>query len=207
MIDQDKFNWIKKEVQNGIARKDILRSTIEGLEQDILRLQARETAIEKARIVLQIASQRLQSKIEYHISHMVTLALSGVYSEGIEFIAKFTPRRNSTECDFFFKVGDGEEQDVMDCFGGGVLDVASFALKVLMLSLKKNLRRILILDESFKHVSPDLQHKVSEMIKMINEKTKIQIIMVSHAEDINDCADKTFIVEKIGKISQVREEI
>jgi len=208
MINQTQINTlngIKNIVTQGIAEKAVLNKQLQEKEEALILLKLRSIAIEKARTLLQIAAQKVQSRIEYHISHMVTLALAGVYSEDIQFITKFEARRNTTECDFFFKVGDGEEQDVMDNFGGGVLDVTAFALKVVMLSLKKKLRRILILDEAFRHVSPDLQHNVSEMIKLINEKTGIQILMVSHAEDINDSADKTFRVEKIDNKSIVKE--
>lgn len=205
MINQTQLNKIKDIVTQGIAEKVVLNKQLQEKEEALTLLKLRSIAIEKARTLLQVAAQKVQSRIEYHISHMVTLALSGVYSEDIQFVVKFEARRNTTEADFFFKVGDGEEQDVMDNFGGGVLDVTAFALKIVMLSLKKKLRRFLVIDEPFAHVSPDLQHNVSEMIKLINEKTGIQILMVSHAEDINDSADKTFGVAKIDNQSIVKE--
>jgi ABC-type Fe3+/spermidine/putrescine transport system ATPase subunit len=43
------------------------------------------------------------------------------------------------------------------------------------------------------------------MVKELSKRLGIQIIMISHAEDINIAADKTFVTEKKGKITQVRE--
>jgi len=71
-------------------------------------------------------------------------------------------------------------------------------------SLNKN-RPSFALDEPFRNVSPDLQHKVSDMLRMVSEKLGVQIIMVSHQEDINISADKTFLTRKEGKVTILEE--
>ena len=43
------------------------------------------------------------------------------------------------------------------------------------------------------------------MLKMVNEKLGVQIVMVSHQEDINVSADKTFVAKKVGKLTQLEE--
>jgi len=86
-----------------------------------------------------------------------------------------------------------------------MMDVTSFALRVAFWALKKN-RPIMVLDEPFPNVSPDLQYKVSEMVKFVSEKLGLQIIMVSHAENINVAANKTFVVSKKGKVGFINEE-
>jgi ABC-type lipoprotein export system ATPase subunit len=43
------------------------------------------------------------------------------------------------------------------------------------------------------------------MLKMVSEKLGVQIIMVSHQEDINIAADKTFLAKKEGKITVLEE--
>jgi ABC-type lipoprotein export system ATPase subunit len=59
-----------------------------------------------------------------------------------------------------------------------------------------NHRRIIILDEPFRHLSADLQPKASEMMKMLSDKLGIQFIMVSHEEGIIDCADNIITIKK-----------
>jgi hypothetical protein len=45
------------------------------------------------------------------------------------------------------------------------------------------------------------------MLKMISERLNVQIIMVSHQEDINIAADKTFLATKVGKLTEIKEII
>ena len=44
-----------------------------------------------------------------------------------------------------------------------------------------------------------------EMLKMVSEKLGVQIIMVSHQDDINISADKTFLAKKVGKVTTLEE--
>ena len=107
--------------------------------------------------------------------------------------------------DMHFLIG-GEPTGLKESDGGGPLDVSAFALKVVSWTLDKN-RPTLLLDEPFKFVSPDLQDKVSSMLRLMHDKLSMQIIMVSHAENINVAADRTFVVEKKGGVSNVRVEV
>jgi DNA repair ATPase RecN len=157
----------------------------------------------KARVIIQRVAQETQKNLEFHLSHLVTTALAAVFPEEIEFVARIEVRRGQTECDLFFKEY-GQEYDPLEGSGFGPVDVASFALRITFWSLNKN-RPTFILDEPFRNVSPDLQHKVSDMLKMVSEKLGVQIIMVSHQEDINIAADKTFLAKKEGKITILEE--
>jgi DNA repair exonuclease SbcCD ATPase subunit len=93
----------------------------------------------------------------------------------------------------------------MDCAGGGPIDVASFALRLMYWTLNKT-RPIFVLDEPFKFVSVDLQPKCSEMLKMMPDKLGIQIVMISHLPEIIAAADKIFVVEQKAGVSTVREK-
>jgi DNA repair exonuclease SbcCD ATPase subunit len=64
-------------------------------------------------------------------------------------------------------------------------------------------RNVLILDEPFGNLSVDLMPRASEMIKQISERLGLQIIMVTHAEELIQAADKTFRVNIRKGISQV----
>ncbi len=158
---------------------------------------------EKALIVVQDVAKETQQRLEFRINKLVTTALAAVFPDPPEFKARFTIRRNQTECDLLF-VENGTEQKPSDSSGGGTIDVASFALRIARWSLNKN-RSTLILDEPFRNVSPDLQHKVSEMVRMLSDKIGLQIIMVSHASEVDKAADTVFFVDKIGGISNVRK--
>lgn len=173
------------------------------IKEDLSYAKTRAEGMKKARIVIQTVAQETQKNLEYHLSDLVTTALRSVFPDEINFIVKIEIRRGKTECDLLFEEF-GKQYKPIEGSGFGPVDVASFALRICFWSLKTN-RHTFILDEPFRNVSPDLQHKVSAMVKELSRKLGIQIIMVSHQEEINVAADKTWVTEKIGKVTQVKE--
>jgi len=188
----------KEKVKRELCLNDLIKNK-EKME-DTLKLLSDYSMV---RTIFQTVGRQTQSSLEYHISNIVTLALHSVFDNPPNFKVKFELRRNKTECDLLFEE-QGQEYKPIDASGGGVLDIVSFALRIAFWSIRKN-RNCLILDEPFRNVSPELQTRVSEMIKTISEKLGIQILMVSHAQDINQAADKTFICSKNKNISQLME--
>jgi DNA repair exonuclease SbcCD ATPase subunit len=168
------------------------------------KLEKRQDHIINARWVLQEVAKTTQQELEYHISGLVSMALASVFEDPYEFKVEFVIRRGRTECDLKFSK-EGEDCNPLDASGGGSVDVASFALRVAFMSMENpSSRKVLILDEPFRFVSPDLQHKCSEMIREISQRMGLQVIMISHAENIIDSADKVFEVVKVGEISEVK---
>ena len=162
--------------------------------------------IQKAKQIIQNLAKETQAHLEKHLSGIVTMALQAVFPSPPEFKIQMEIRRGQVECDILF-VDNGNEYRPISGAGGGMLDIASFALRVsfwALTNLKQKIRHTLILDEPFKNVSPDLQDKVSVMVKELSHKLGVQIIMVSHAEDINTSADKTFHVSKPKEKSIVK---
>ena len=88
---------------------------------------------------------------------------------------------------------DGIKVDPLTASGGGAVDIASFALRVASWSMQlKRSRPILLLDEPFRYVSADLLPKASAMLKEVSVKLGLQIIMVTHSEELMAEADKIF---------------
>jgi DNA repair exonuclease SbcCD ATPase subunit len=185
------------------ARHRALRDRVNEHTEELNHWSRRLEGAKKARVIIQRVSQETQKNLEFHLSHLVTTALASVFPEQIEFVARIEVRRGQTECDLLFKEY-GQEYDPLEGSGFGPVDVASFALRITFWSLNKN-RPTFVLDEPFRNVSPDLQHKVSDMLKMVSEKLGVQIVMISHQEDINISADKTFLAKKEGKITLLEE--
>jgi hypothetical protein len=200
-IDFQEYQAISKKVNEGQIEIDLLSKELESVKDRIGKIERRISAVAKARALIQETARDVQKNLEAYTSSIVSLALSAVFPRPPEFVVRMVTRRNQTECDLFFQ-SKGNLCDPVDGDGGGALDVASFALRVCLWSMKRT-RPTLLLDEPFKFVSPDYQGKVSEMVKMLSEKLGLQIIMVSHAEDINYAADRYFWCEMKGEISRV----
>ena len=199
----EEFQRIQNDIQKKKIQKEYLEKEIEDKKDTLGLLQKRSTYAQEALVVFQEVAQKTQANLESHFSELVTLALRSVWDFPLDFELKVVTRRDKTEVDLILKEDGQGDEDPLENSAGGTLDVISFALRVAFWSLKRN-RNTLILDEPFRNVSPDLQDKVSEMVKRISTELKLQIIMVSHADEINYSADKTFIVSKKEGVSSVR---
>lgn len=183
----------KKQIQN------LLNSTKESLEAK----QQELIDCEEAQVIVQNVAQLTQEELKIHISNLVTLALESVFDDPYEFEADFVQRRGQSEADLWF-VKEGERIDPLSASGGGVVDVAAFGLRVSLWSLQKpRSRSIIVLDEPFKYLSSNYQHKAGELLKVISEKLNLQILMISHIEPLVEAADNVIKISQKKGISHV----
>jgi len=195
---------IKRDAIKKRDSKLYLEQRLAILQQSISVAESRLRAAEKARIVIQEVAKSVQQNLEFHIENIVSSSLDAVFPDPIKFVVRFESRRGKSECDLLFEE-NGNEYSPLDDSSFGSVDVASCTLRLSVWCLDKN-RPTMIMDEPFRHVSPDMQHKVSDMIKMVSEKLGVQILMVSHAEDINVAADRIFNVGKESGESRLVQE-
>lgn len=174
-------------------------------KKKIAFLQKEIKASKEAHAIICTVAQDTQKQIQYQISSLVTLALRSVFPEPYEFKAEFIMKRNKTECNMFFEK-NGKRFDPMNEVGGGVLDVASFALRVSMWALSRVNDNVIFLDEPFKNINDDsreLHRKIAEMVKMVSDKLNLQIIMVSMIPEMRSVADKVIFIKRKKGVSTI----
>lgn len=194
---QQRVNSILDEYKACCVRAEYAKDKLLDTQKQLEKAEQDYQNALKAREIINIVAKDTQQQLEMRITNIVSMALAAVFPDPYQFKLVFNERRNQTEADLLL-VRDGEELSPVEGAGGGVLDVVSFALRIAVL-LMSNYRRIIILDEPFRHLSADLQPKASEMMKMLSDKLGIQFIMVSHEEGIIDCADNIITI-KDGRV-------
>lgn len=165
-----------------------LKHLQETIKQEEWELDKAETIIlrtEEAQEILQHLAQAVQQKAHQRISEVVTLCLKAVFGDdAYEFGIEFERKRGKTEAILKFKRGE-LDADPLSATGGGVVDVAAFALRVSCLMLHRpKLSRLIVLDEPFKFVSAEYRDKVRTMLEELSQDLKIQIIQVTHSEEL-----------------------
>lgn len=145
--------------------------------------QSRECC-EKALAVAQEVARLTQEELEYRISDIVTAALSAVFPDPYEFKLIFEIKRGKTEARPVF-MRDGKGIDPLTAAGGGVVDVAAFALRLsCYLIMRDRPRPMFILDEPFRFVSREYQCKVADLLEELAEKLGVQFLIVTHEEEL-----------------------
>lgn len=193
----------RKELERKKGRREQLHTDLEHTEVQIKALNKHSIYCEEAQLIIQDVAQQTQAQLEYHVSELVTLAMSAVFEDPYELKVEFVQRRNRTECDLWFKRDDNFVNPML-ASGGGAVDVAAFALRVALWSLARpKTNNILILDEPMRFLSKTYQPQASTVIKEISERLGLQIIYVTHSEELVEAADKVITVRQVKGISQV----
>lgn len=177
-----------------------IQESIDDTESKIKKLEKRQRRLEKAQLIIQTVARNTQEELEYHVSELVTLAHEAVFEDPYELDLEFILKRGRTEAVLMFKRGENKVHP-MSAAGGGVIDVASFALRVSLWSLARpRTRNVLILDEPFKNINDptrEMHRKAAEMLKMVAERLGLQIIIVTLLPEMIETADRVFEVKKI----------
>jgi hypothetical protein len=198
---------ILQDLRYDLERRKGERDRVAKLRDDAVdeatRVQEHGQALDKARVIIQTVAKETQSELEFHVSDLVSHALSAVFPDPYTFKLAFTVRRDKTEADFVWE-RNGEP---FLPNGGGTRDISSLALRIAFWSLRGHKSApILILDEPAKHLKPNiLQQKAGQMLQEISKALGIQFLIVSHDSAIIDTADKCYKVTIDKGVSQVKE--
>lgn len=204
-IEMDLEN-LKIQIEQKRGRFQQLQSDKKETELNIFTLEEERNRIEKSRNIINIVAKQTQEQFSLKISDLVSSALESVFDNPYTFHAEFINRRNRTECDLYF-MRDGYRRSPMDASGGGVVNVASSALRIGLLMLSRY-RKVLILDEPTKDLhSKKLKKRMSNFLKEVTKKAGIQLLVFSGDEDAEliSGANKVFVVTQEDGISNVEE--
>lgn len=164
---------INEKRQERRTTKQQLETTTESLSA----VSQKEVDVAEALSFVQQVAQTVQQQVHNQIANVVSHCLSAVFDEPYKFCILFERKRNRTEARLVFE-RNGIEVDPLTASGGGVVDVAAFALRLSCMMLHKPvLRKILIMDEPFKFVSENYQDRVRILLETL---MGVQFIMVTH---------------------------
>jgi DNA repair exonuclease SbcCD ATPase subunit len=154
-------------------------------EEEALReARGQEEVIRQAQALVQEVAEGVQAQAHAQIAGVVSRCLKTVFGEdAYEFRIVFERKRGRTEARLCLVRG-GQEINPTEAAGGGVVDVASFALRLACLVLVRPLKRkLLVLDEPFKHLSREYRPAVAELVLLLARELGVQFLIVSHARD------------------------
>jgi len=178
-----------------------INSSIKKAETEIEGLNQYKEDIERARLIVQDQAKKTQNQLTYRISNLITICMESIFPDPYEFNLDFVIKRNKTEAEMNFIKGK-DKFHPMTASGGGVVDLVSFILRPICWSLQNpKSRNTIIYDEPLKFLSKDLLEKANEMIQMLSEKLKLQMIIVTHLSELE--GGKVFNVSQKNGISEI----
>jgi len=174
---RESINAWKREIKDNLKERKALQERLDSAGEHV------KNCLE-AQKVIQDTSKELQTYVHSSISGLVSECLSTVFEKPYKFQIEFVEKRGKTEAELFIE-HDGNKVDPMTASGGGIVDIASFALRLACIVLSRPpLRRLLVLDEPFKFVSKKYRQNIVELLNRLSEELDVQIIMVTHIPEI-----------------------
>lgn len=168
--------------------------SLEEAKKTMDSLSKKQVLLERAQVFLQDTAKRTQEQLKIHIEDLVQLALDTCFPGIYEFKVEFEIKRGKTEATLLFYT-NGMAINPMEASGGGVIDLAAFALRIASWTLSKT-RNVVILDEPFRFLSKDLQPQANQIIKELSKRLNLQFILVTHSPEMVSAADRIFEVRK-----------
>lgn len=177
----------RKQEELLIARKDDIEKKIEELNVDKLN---------QSLTLLQKLSESQRNKAKFRLEELGTKALQ--YSLGEEYEMRITidstRKRPQAYVKVYNSIRDVETNPYEDN-GGGVIDIISVALRLVVLQAQQPaINGPVLVDEPFKMVSKEYIPMIVDFLKKISEDFGRQIIMISHNDYLAESCDKVISI-------------
>ena len=193
------MNDIKERFLKLKALKEVEQKRVNDLDTEIAFLECDLDVKQQAQGVLDLLAQKeVDEGVKTYIS-LLDEGLKAIFPEqDISQEAEITKVRGkvAVRLKTVVKGKDGiiVEGEGLDTFGGAVSTVQSLLLRVSLL-LKRELRPILVLDETFPAVDENRVDLLVSFLKALCKKTDMDILCISHNASIADGADLSYRVK------------
>ena len=173
-------------------------------EQKIIEYKTSVENLSQARWIMSEVQKRFKERFE----NLITLAIQSVFDRPFRFCLEFERKRNQMECQVIIKeIVNGNErvyEELEDEVGGSLIDIVSFAARVVLWSLEKpRSRNVIILDEPMKNMG-QLIFLGGQILKEISHRLKFQLIIITHDKQLIDIGDKAWEVTHDGNESHLK---
>lgn len=143
-----------------LASHRLATTLVERERMFLEKSRERESNAAEAQQIVQGIAQAMQQRAHRRIAEVVSRCLLAVFDDPYEFKIRWDRKRGKTEAVLMFARGGVELDDPLNEVGGGVVDVASLALRLAKMLMEKPLsRRLLVLDEPFRNVRGEENRK------------------------------------------------
>lgn len=203
----DKIEEIKTKKYKFQANKEYLEEKDKEIEESRLKSEQRAKDLTETLNFVENTVEKIRKDEIEGLKFIVNKGLGQVYSENppsLDFEIGVSGNRTSIKPKIVFPVTEelSVKRDPIG-FGGGVSDIISLLLRIVLLRTCKGV--ILFCDEPFKFISADKIERSGLMLKLLCEKLDLQIISTrGHVSSI-DVAHKFIHLEYEGDKVVVKE--
>jgi len=185
-----------------VIELELYKKQLRNKKRRINRLNRVLKAYEEARVVLTEAGKVIHREMVKKIEDLVTLSIRTVYTRPFRFHIEFEEKRNTLEARPVILEGK-DEYDIKEDKGGGMIELISFALRIVLWSIQEpRTRNFFIFDEPFKRAGIYIE-KIGQILRYLSKKLKIQVLILTHEDALIEICDRVYRASHDGKESRV----
>lgn len=179
--------------RHGEMRSVLIRG--QELQAEVAQLTELVADLDRVTLLLNSMGEDRQQKAQNTIEELVTRGLQTIFDDSLSFHIIQTTRGKSVQVDFMVRTtleGRAIDTPVMDSRGGGLIATVGYLLRLVVILLTRGQRQdtLMVLDETFAHVSAEYLRNVAAFVREVVDKTGVQHIIVTHQEELVEGADK-----------------
>jgi|AntRauTorcE11897_2_1112592.scaffolds.fasta_scaffold28948_2 DNA repair exonuclease SbcCD ATPase subunit len=202
----------RRELDQKSGEAHALASLKTRTEEEIVHLKSEIVELEKVSMLLTSIAEDQQFKAQEAIETLVTEGLQTIFDDSLSFHILQKVSGKSATVEFVIRTTTVEgrvfDTSVLDARGGGLAAVVGFLLRLVVLLLRHDHDKdnVLVLDETFAHVSDEYLPGLGEFLRQLVDKTGVQVILVTHQSEFMEFSDRVYRFALKDGVTQVRKE-
>lgn len=153
--------------------------------------------LDRVTILLNSLGEERQLKAQSNIEELVSRGLRMIFDDTLSFHIVQSIKGKTAAVDFVVRTTLGTqviETSVMDARGGGLAAVIGYLLRLVVMLMGRDPRdsSIMVLDETFAHVSAEYLEPLGQFLREVVDRTGVQIILVTHQPEFAQYADRVY---------------
>lgn len=190
------------------STRKILSEEIQKLKSEIEVNNSKIKILSDSRDIVSLAANVAQESFKEIFERLVTQALQTIFGEEYSFKLESRIHRNQPEMEMFV-VENGVRYSPKDEKGGAIIDILSFASRIVSLALRdEKIQNTILLDEPFRCLRKEVLVYLAQLMQDISDELGIQIIYITHEKELAEVSkrpdrDRSFLVQQIEGISRI----
>lgn len=185
--------------------KDDRKAQIDQNKSKLDVLEKRAQLLGDVNKLLQQCNVTSRDYVKEEVEKLTTQALQSIFEDPkLAFTINFVSKRNQIEAEFLLsRGGQGSNDDILYTYGGGIVDVVSISLRIILSQLLQ-LKGPLILDEPGKNISAQFIENFGRFLDEVSRAFNRQIILVTHNERLAAFATNRITVTQVNGESRAQ---
>jgi len=200
LILADAVRALRSDLSRVEGRRDAAHTRLQQAEREVARLTGEEQVLDRVADLFRVLIDREVVDNAKSAESLLTEGLKAVFDDmDLSVRSEVDVQRGKVSVDFYTVQtqpnGVKTEAASTDAYGGSVSVVQSVLLRVVV-TLRRGMRPLLLLDESLGAVAEQYVPRVGQFLRLLSERVGMDILAVTHNPVLVETAHKAYRIRK-----------